>query len=154
MNLLRQRQLSAAPRGDEVEFDAAVMLLFRGAKARVGHVGSNPRAIGARAAGEHDGHGVNQAVVSRRDLPRRIAKQLFDQEFTGRGELIQAVVEALICGQSRERLFLWAVVYSISRFSLSKAASIALFTTGRFPNLFFVPASTFLKRDLAGQMPS
>src|ERR687884_500830 len=104
MNLLRQRQACATPRGDEMEFDASVMLLFGGTKASVSQVGCSPRAIGARATSEHHWDGINQTVVSLADLPRAAGQQFFDEQLKGRDELIQAAVDTLISGQSRKPL--------------------------------------------------
>lgn len=102
MNFLRQRQLSDAPRGDEMQFDAAVILLSGGAKADVSDFWRDPRAIGAGAARAHHGDGINEAVVARRDVPSMTEEQLFDEQFEGRRQFVQAAVDGLIRGQGRE----------------------------------------------------
>src|SRR5215213_677570 len=104
MNLLRQRQLFASPRGNEMELDASVILLFGGAKAGVSQVWSDPCAISTGAASEHDRDRINESVIALADLPLTACEQLFDEQFKGWSKFIQAVIEALIGGQTRKPL--------------------------------------------------
>lgn len=104
MDFLRQWQLLAAPGGDEVEFDASVMLLLGSAKACISQVRRDPCAIGASAACEHDGDRINEPVGLSHDALCIGAEQFFDEEFTSRSEFIQAAVDALIGGQGGEPL--------------------------------------------------
>src|ERR1043165_3710090 len=87
-----------------MEFDATVMLLFGGAKAGVSQVWSNSPAISARATSEHDRDRINEAVVSRCDLPRSVNQQFFDEQFKSWSESVQAAVDTLISGQTRKPL--------------------------------------------------
>ena len=102
MYLLRQGQLGDASRSNEMELDASIMLLFGSAKACISQLWSDPSTIGTATASEHDRDRINEAVVRRCDLPRSTAEQLFNQQFKGRDELIQATVDSLILGQSRK----------------------------------------------------
>ncbi len=78
--------------------------MFGGAKSGIGQVRSDPPTIGARATSEHDRNGINEAVVSRFDLPPTICEQFFNEQLESWSELIQAAIYTLISGQGRKPL--------------------------------------------------
>lgn len=72
------------------------MLLLCGAKTLIGQVRRDPTAIGTRAAGEHNGHGIDEPVSLSRDVMYTGAEPLFDEEFESRRQLLQPAFDALV----------------------------------------------------------